>query len=385
MKRIFTLFFLIIISFVFSQIKIEKENILLIQNSNSWIMNQIIQEFESKLLYSYNVYKNMEDINYNIKLEFTEDSSRNSVRVVASFDSTKLDLSEKIVDNDNWVRNFTTKVLEKIAFKRFIFDQNWNFIQLTYWDGIDEYPYISSEGDKIIFISDRYTGNRNIWGYDLIKNKYINISLDFSSEYFPSITEDGTFVFQSSLYGKWDVLLYNPEKEDIFRISNDSYNAYTPYYKNGEVYFSVEERNGESWTEIYKYSLKDKQITKITSLKNTFKFKPSVYKNRIIFQMIDSKTGRSNIYVYDGSKISPIIISELNEVDPIANDNYIVYSKYKNGYYRITLFDPISNNEEFLTMDISDDAFYPYIYNNIVFFSLYYKNGEPDIFAIRLP
>lgn len=101
--------------------------------------------------------------------------------------------------------------------------------------------------------------------------------------------------------------------------------------------------------------------------------------------MIDSKTGQSNIYAYDGSKISPIIISELNEVDPIADDNYIVYSKLKNGYYRITLLDPDTNNEEFLTMDISDDTFYPYIYKNIVFFSLYYKNGEPDIFAIRLP
>ncbi|KAF2955040.1 PD40 domain-containing protein [Marinitoga sp. 38H-ov] len=383
MKKIYLFIFLIIVSINFSQIKIEKDTVLLKQYSNSWIMNQIIQEFESKLLYSYNVYKNDENIDYDIKLEFTEDSSKNAIRVVVSLESTKLDLSEKIIDNDNWVKNFATKVLEKISFNRFMHDKNWNFIQLTYWDGIDEYPYISSNGEKIIFISDRYIGNRNVWGYDLEKNKYINIPLDFSSEYFPNITEDGTFVFQSSLYGKWDVLLYNPENEEIYRISNDSYNAYTPYYKNGVVYFSVEERNGESWTEIYKYSLKDNQINKITSLKNTFKFRPSIYKNYVIFQMIDPKTGQSDIYSYD-KELKPIILSELNEVDPIANDNYIVFSKLKNGYYRITLFDPITKKEEYLTMGISDDAFYPYIYNNIILFSLYYKNGEPDIFAIRL-
>jgi hypothetical protein len=101
--------------------------------------------------------------------------------------------------------------------------------------------------------------------------------------------------------------------------------------------------------------------------------------------MIDSKTGQNNIYIINDGQIQPIIYSDLNEVDPFGTKNYIIYSKLNNGYYRIILFDPKEDKETSLTSNISDDAFYPSAYNNIVLFSLYYKNGEPDIFAIRLP
>ncbi|KLO25161.1 MULTISPECIES: TolB family protein [unclassified Marinitoga] len=385
MKKILLFLFLSIIIINFSQIKIKKENILLIQNSNSWIMNEIVDEFESKLSYSYNVYKEDKNEDYNLKIVFSEDASKNNVRILASFDGTVLDLSEKIKDNEEWVKKFTIKVLEKISFNRFFYSKQWNFLQLTYWDGVDEYPSMSPDGNKIIFISDRYIGNRNIWGYDFMENKYISIPLNFSSEYFPNITEDGSFVFQSSLYGKWDVLIYNPELESIKRISDDSYNAYTPYYHKGNIYFSAEERNGKSWTEIYKYNIIEDNIEKITSLKDTFKFRPVVFKNKIIFQMINPTNGQNNIYMLEKNKIIPLIFSDQNEVDPYVYKNYIVYSKLEKGYYKISLYD-IKNKKEFcLTSDIYDDAFYPYAYNNIVLFSLYYKNGEPDIFAVRLP
>lgn len=392
-KYNFLFLILILISvMIFPQISFKKEKILLKKDSNSWIMNQIIQEFESKLSYSYNVFAtdsstsiNDELEKYNIKMELTEDSSKNTIRVLATFDSTVLDLSEKIKNNKDWIDIFTIKVLEKISFYRLFNSNDWNVLQLTYWDGIDEYPIISSDGKKLIFISDRYIGNRNIWGYDFTNNKYINIPLNFSSEYFPNITEDGSYVFQSSLYGKWDVLIYNPDTQDITRISDASYNAYTPYYFNGDIYFSAEERNGKSWTEIYKYSIKDDKLERLTSLKNTFKFRPTIYNNHVIFQMIDSKTGQNNIYIIKDGQIQPIVYSKLNEVDPFGTKKYIIYSKLTDGYYRIILFDPKENKETPLTLNISDDAFYPSVYNNIVLFSLYYKNGEPDIFAIRLP
>ncbi|WP_129407894.1 TolB family protein [Marinitoga lauensis] len=271
MRKLIILLFLIISLTNFSQIKIKKENILLKKSSNSWIINQFIDEFESKLSYSYNVYiydkKNSQNLNYDVEINFTEDSSKNTIRILATFDGTRIDLTEKIKNNKDWIKVFSTKILEKISFKRLKYSKNWNFLQLTFWDGIDEYPMISPDKNKIIFISDRYIGNRNVWGYDLVENKYINIPLNFSSEYFPNITEDGSYVFQSSLYGKWDVLIYNPENEEIKRISDDSYNAYTPYYYKGNIYFSAEERNGESWTEIYKYNIKESKIDKITSLK----------------------------------------------------------------------------------------------------------------------
>ncbi|SHF28366.1 TolB protein [Marinitoga hydrogenitolerans DSM 16785] len=389
-KKLLFSFFIVIIIFVFSQIKINKETVMLKQNSNSWIMTQIINEFENKLFYSYNVYKyNNEDennnLNYDILLEFSEDASKNSIRILATFDGTMLDLSEKIKDNDKWIKSFTIKTLEKISFKRLMHSNNWNFLQVTYWDGVDEYPIISPDGNKILFISDRYIGNRNIWGYDFKSNKYINISLNFSSEYFPNITEDGTYIFQSSLYGKWDVLMYNPETNEIKRISDDSYNAYTPYYYNGNIYFSAEERNGESWTEIYKYVIKEDRIEKITSLKSTFKFRPTIFKNAVLFQMINPKNGQNGIYIFKDNKIKPFISSEFNEVDPISFKNYILYSKLKDGYYRITMYNTETKEEIPLTTTIYDDAFYPFAYNNFILFSLYYKNGEPDIFAIRLP
>ncbi|GAB6189274.1 hypothetical protein JCM30566_10130 [Marinitoga arctica] len=389
MKKLFIFIFLIFVIMNFSQIKIQKENILLIENSNSWIVENIVNEFESKLLYSYNVYRNNDKLDNNfkfgLKLEFSEDSSKNSIRILATFDGTKLDLSEKIKDNSDWVNKFTTQVLEKISFIRLFNSQTWNFLQLTYWDGIDEYPYLSSDRKKFIFISDRYDGNRDIWGYDLEKNKYINIPLKFSSEYFPNITEDGSYIFQSSFYGKWDVLIYDPEKEKIKRVSDDSYNAYTPYYYNNYIYFSAEERNGESWTEIYKYNIKNEKIEKITSLKNTFKFRPTLLKNNIIFQIINPKNGQNDISMFKDNEIVPIINSELNEVDPFGFKNYVAYSKLKNGYYRITLYNLETKEENPLSLDFSDDAFYPFVYSNMVFFSLYYKNGEPDIFVIRLP
>lgn len=389
MKKFLVILLMIFTISAFSQIQTKKENILLKENSNSWIMEQIVDEFESKLLYSYNVYRNnglsKRDLNFNLKLEFSEDSSKNSIRILASFDGTRLDLTEKIKDDSDWIDKFSTQVLEKIAFIRLFNSKKWNFLQLTYWKGIDEYPIISQDGKKIIFISDRYIGNRNIWGYDLEKNKYINILLDFSSEYFPNVTEDGSYVFQSSFYGKWDVLIYNPENKEIKRVSDDSYNAYTPYYYDGNIYFSAEERNGKSWTEIYKYDIKNEKIEKITSLKNTFKFRPTLSGKNILFQMINPKNGQNDISLFKDNKIIPLINSELNEVDPYGFKNYVVYSKIKNGYYRITLYDIKTKNEIPLTLNISDDAFYPSIYDNIVLFSLYYKNGEPDIFAVRLP
>ncbi len=101
-----------------------------------------------------------------------------------------------------------------------------------------------------------------------------------------------------------------------------------------------------------------------------------MWKNKIIFQMINPKNGRNDICVIENHNIKTIISSDVSEVDPFGFGKYIVYSKPKDGYYRITLYNTENNKEIPLTSNISDDTFYPSAYNNIILFSLYYKNGS---------
>ncbi|AEX85179.1 hypothetical protein XO10_03755 [Marinitoga sp. 1135] len=392
MKKFLLIVFFSLVVLGFSQISFKKEIAILESNSDSWIASRVFDLLKDKLSYTYRVYtksiekdtNNMTLDNVALKIGISDDASQNIIRIVANFEDEEIDLSERIKDNDKWLNNFVVRVLEKISFARYKKDKRWHILQLTYWDGIDEYPKMSKDGNKLIFISDRYIGNRNIWGYDFEKEKYFNVSLDFSSEYFPNITEDGTFIFQTSLYGKWDVVMYNPDTEEIKRISNESFNAYSPYYENGNVYFSIEELNGKIWTEIYKYSIKSNELEKITNLEGTTKYIPGILNNKLIFQMEDPKSGQFGIYEKRKEGIYPLIDTDLNEVDPFGNKDNLVFSRLYKGYYTIILYNNKTKKEIPITLGISDDAFYPSIYNDIVLFSLYYKNGEPDIFAVRI-
>lgn len=74
-------------------------------------------------------------------------------------------------------------------------------------------------------------------------------------------------MFQTSLFGKWDIVLYNLITK-ITRISPSNKNAYSPYfYDNTLILFSMEDESGQG-TEIWYYDLYYNKLEKLSNSKD---------------------------------------------------------------------------------------------------------------------
>jgi TolB protein len=322
---------------------------------------------------------------YDAFITLSTDSSMTFINYSIEIKNKNFQYIKSIEDNKEWVEKFSVDILEELAVKRFYLDKSWNILQLTYYEGVDEYSYF--DDDKLYFISDRYIKNREVYIWDFMKSKKDKIKLELSSEYFPQASiNHKKIVFQSTMFGKWDIVIYDLENEEFKRITSENENGYSPYFWDQNTILYTANDKKSKYTQIWKYDINTGEKTQITDQQKLVIFRPTKYEeNKILFYATNLETANSSIYYIENGEIINLFKNDNNQSDNWSNKNgEIVYSQFTDGNYKI--FYHYENMEKNLTYTIKDDCYYPMITENgeYVFFSLYYGDSEPDIYIIRL-
>ena len=214
MKRKGFLIFISIISIISFSVNVSKDTLLISLNDNTWITRQIAEKVKSIGNYMYDIEikdvmtESIKTEEYDVIMNIFTNTKENITIAFGYFQGGGFSYSETTNQTADWVEKFSVKALENLSFQRFLYGENWDILQLTFWKGVDEYPIYQNE--KLYFISDRYIGNREIYIFDFANGTEIKIPLESSAEYFPDISPNNNFlVFQTSLFGKWDIVLYD--------------------------------------------------------------------------------------------------------------------------------------------------------------------------------
>lgn len=386
-KKTFCVLLFFIISFMGLSANLSKDRMVINLNDNTWISQQIAEKIKNVGSYMYNT--EIKDINshsnlsegYDVVLNIYTNSKENITTAFGYFQGGNFSYSDKTLETADWVEKFSVKALEIASMQRFLYSDNWDFLQLTFWKGVDEYPVF--QNNKLYFISDRYIGNREVYIFNFETGTEEKISLEYSAEYFPDISPNENFlVFQTSMFGKWDVVLYNLKTKEISRVNPSGRNAYSPYfYDNTLILFTMEEDTNQH-TEIWIYDLFYNKIEKLSDSKDILKFRPVKWDgNKISFYGVDLNNADMNLYYLDeNNKIFPLIKASKNQTDNWSNgSNLLVFSEFDGRYFNIYEY----NNEEKrnLTKSMTNDCFYPSYSpdKKYIFFTNYYL--ESDIFV----
>jgi TolB protein len=330
-----------------------------------------------------------EDIYTRFIIYFKYDDSDNSMKVECFQDKEVIFEANGKIDSDSdierIIKNLSTRLLERISIIRLRFKDFDGMLRLTFEEAIDEYPSFSADGSLLAFISDRDTGNRDIYILDLNRMYVKRNSLAGSSEYFPRISSDNSkLVFQSTRGGKWGIWIQDmSELSDPESLKNIpvSGNSYTPNCGEDGVYFVQEEKGN---TDIFFYEFLTEKVYKILE-SNEEEFSPYPSHMGIVFVRVKND-GDSGIYLLTSTGETKLLEdSPFNEFDPLVteDDQWLIFSSNRDGVYRLWLKNLKSGVVYKLTTQEDGDAFYPTIKDDIVIFSMYSK-GEPDLWALSI-
>lgn len=330
----------------------------------------------------------VENIYTKFSIHFKYNNLDNSIKVECFQDKEVIFEAIGKIDSDSdiekIIKSLSTKLLERISIIRLRFKDFEGMLRLTFEESIDEYPSFSDDGSLLAFISDRDTGNRDVYIIDLNHMYIKRNSLSGSSEYFPRISPDNSrLVFQSTRGGKWSIWIQNMselgESNNLKRIPVSG-NSYTPNCDKNGVYFVQEEGN----TDIFFYDFLTEKVYKILESAED-EFSPYPSHMGIVFVRVKDD-GDSGIYLLTNSKeTKPLEDSPFNEFDPlVTKDNkWLIFSSNRDGVYRLWLKNLESGVIYKLTTQEDGDAFYPTVKDDIIVFSMYSK-GEPDLWAVSI-
>ncbi len=252
-----------------------------------------------------------------------------------------------------------------------------NELRLTYYDSVNEYPYFDSH--YLYFISDRLTGNTNIFFRDMDDMKIGMVEMPLSAEAFP-VTSNGEIYFLK-------IAVENPE---ICRmISGSQTSSYSKVILKGDIsclrecgnriYASVE--NG-----IFAYDDQKNIWNSVFELKKSERIQSfDISGNSMVISVL--KESQYDVLLVDMKKkdVVELISTPYNEMDiRISKDaNEMAFSSNKFGNYDIFLLDIDTGLETRLTKKDSDD-FYPCFTTNTgsLVFSRYERNSEPFLVAV---
>lgn len=387
-KKIFNTFFFITTVLISFTANLSKDSMLIYLNDDSWITNQIAEKIRitGNYMYDIQIKKAMSNSTYmsgyDVILNIFTNSKENISIAFGYFQGGGFSYSDFTGETSDWVERFSVKTLETISFQRFLYDESWDVLQLTFWKGVDEYPIF--QDNKLYFISDRYIGNREVYIFDFEDGSEDKIPLEYSAEYFPDISPNNELLaFQTTMFGKWDVVLYDLKTKSINRISPSDKNAYSPYfYDNTLLIFTMEEDSGQS-TEVWVYDIYFDKLEKLTDSKNLLKFRPVKWDgNKISFYAVDSKNADMNIYYMDENNKIHILTNDTYQTDNWSNGSeLLVYSEFNGRYFTINEY--INGQINNVSKSITNDSFYPSYSpdKKFIFFTNYHS--ESDIFVIN--
>ncbi len=287
-----------------------------------------------------------------------------------------------------YIQDIVSVPLEKAAFKKASIGDFGNYLRLTYHSGVDEYPSFSRDGRYLLFISDRYKGNRDIFVFDFFKGSLRHIKIG-SSEYFPRLSPDGKLIlFQSSLYGNWGIytIPFDGNTRAIRKIDGGNLAAYMPRWIDDENVVYVMDRKDRKGNSIYLKNIKAKERKKI-NLPFDYVFAPFPTPDGS-FLVTALKEADFGIYKIspDGSVLT-VENTRYNEHDPVLSPDgsALLFTANRDGVYRVWAKDLEKGDEWVVTGFTDDDAFYPTFHpsGKLVAVAIYKTGWEPDIWLVR--
>lgn len=325
----------------------------------------------------------------NFSIELSYNPIRSLIGIKCYQDKELIFESSGSMNSDETMEKMIIKlansILERISIIRLRFNDFEGLMRVTFNQSIDEYPSFSDDGSFMAFISDRDTGNRDVYILNLNKMYIMRDELPESSEYFPRISPDNTkLIFQSTRGGKWNIWIQEMKAiGKTTRLENIpvSGNSYTPSCDEKGVYFVQE--TGDN-TDIFFYDFSSKKIIKLLESEDE-EFSPIPSGMGLVFVRM-KKDGDSGIYLLEhNGSITTLEDSPFNEFDPIvtSDNKWLIFSSNRDGIYRLWLKNLFSDITYKLTDQETGDAFYPTVFKNIVVFSMYSKS-EPDLWAVSI-
>ena len=262
------------------------------------------------------------------------------------------------------------------------------FLRVTYRSSIEEYASFSPDSRYLVFSSDRNGGNRDIFMIDLKNGSMTSLRLSGSSEYFPSISPNGsTLLFQGSFTGNWGVYTI-PIDGNIRKIrrlaGTRNAAAYMPSWVDEDhIVYLMDNSDGN---EVYFEDITTKVSTKI-DLPFKYIFSPRMCGGDLYFVGLKE----ADFGIYKLTKNGSILVvenSEYNEHDmDISSDcRSMIFVSNRDGVYRLWYKDLQTGEERVVTDFIDYDVFYPSFSpdGKVVVLSVYKPGIEPDVWLVRL-
>ncbi|MFC1503889.1 hypothetical protein ACFL6D_00575 [Spirochaetota bacterium] len=172
--------------------------------------------------------------------------------------------------------------------------------EFSYWSGVrDETPLITSDGNTIFFVSDRYQ-NREIYKIDVPKEEIDFVVDNMSHNYNPTINEDGSIIGYVTTKDRGKPLVFvldrTTGKEVV--VSMPDCSAKNPKLSSDGDYIAYSADDAYNNSEVYFASIKEKYIINIS---DNFKIddSPDLSRagKRIVFHT--DRTGDYDIFMLD--------------------------------------------------------------------------------------
>jgi serine/threonine protein kinase len=257
---------------------------------------------------------------------------------------------------------------------------------LTYDTGDEYVPSLSSDGRRLLFMSNR-TGNWQIFVIDLETQQWQRVTDTGVYDYHPRFSpDDSRIVFSSNVSGERHIYLMEADGSNWQQISHGNDDSYPMYFPDGQSILFMSSRGGESG--IYRVDLDDGSESVIidTPANESFPFL-SPDGRRVVYQ--SDAAGNQDIYlmsITDNGVPRQLTYHSARDANPVfsADGSSVFFETNRDGDYEIYQVDLNSGALQNLTQSPGNDQI-PWADPGgdwLLFQSD--RNGSWDIFALPL-
>lgn len=244
-------------------------------------------------------------------------------------------------------------------------------------EALYEYPLIDDYEKKLIYISNKGTGNRNPFILNLQSGQEEEVIIPDTGDYFPIFRKDRLF-FLMAVEDGFSLISYDVTNKSLREIAKGKINClrHDPNY----LYYAEENT-------IYKLD-QHEQVIESYSFNNLIQ-SFDIFNGIFVISMLNGLQYDLYLYHIKEEKLNRLTDTEFNELDVLFQDeNSIIFSSNKQGTYDLyhQNYNEVTHSSDYKLIYANDkgDIFYPCYskYYSKIICSIYETNKEPKILII---